>query len=92
MKPSIYKIFVETYYQQANKTNQNRTKRTNEVHRVIEQVEASHGKIPRSGMIIRKLPANLFHVYDPKRDSFGYKETTEKLKKTINEVMGRPVI
>ncbi len=42
-------------------------------------------------MILRKLPENLFHAYDLDRNSFGYKETTEKLKATINEVMGKSI-
>ena len=91
MKPSIYAIFVESYYKQANKGNQNRIKRVNEVRIVAAKVEAMHGKIPRLGMILRKLPDNLHHPYEPKRNSFGYKETTMKLQETINEVMGRNI-
>ncbi|CAK1939619.1 hypothetical protein F0259_18850 [Vibrio cyclitrophicus] len=89
MKPSIIRLFVETYYKEANRDSQNRNKRTNEARRVAAQVEKTHGKIPRLGMILRKLPDNLYHSYEPKRNSFGYKETTQKLQETINEVMGR---
>lgn len=87
--PTRYKRLVDTFLKDCNKGNQPRIKRKNEVQRAAEKVESLHGKIPRLGMIMRKLPDNLFHAYEPKRNSFGYKETAEKLQETINEVMGR---
>ncbi|MDA0143719.1 hypothetical protein GL177_17750 [Vibrio toranzoniae] len=92
MKPKTpirYKRLVDTFLKDCNKGNQPRIKRKNEVQRAAEKVESLHGKIPRLGMILRKLPDNLYHSYEPKRNSFGYKETTQKLQETINEVMGR---
>lgn len=89
--PSRFELLVDTYLKNAVKENRNRNYRVNEVSRSAEQVEREHGKIPRLGMLLRKLPENLIHAYDPKRNSFGYKETAERLESTINQVMGNSI-
>lgn len=86
-----HQLLVDAVFNGLKKGNQNRNCRVNEIRRVADEVTLQHGSIPRLGMILRKLPENLFHAYDLDRNSFGYKETTEKLKATINEVMGKSI-
>ncbi|MBE3670798.1 hypothetical protein BOO25_17875 [Vibrio navarrensis] len=88
MNMSIYDLIVNAFTAEANRNNQNRQARLREVRQVGQNIESKGGKILHWDQILDELETALVHPYDPKRDSFGYKETAKRLKQVINEVTG----
>ncbi|HHX8340880.1 hypothetical protein AB6E05_23525 [Vibrio alginolyticus] len=88
MNMSIYDLIVNTFTAEANRNNQNRQARLREVRQVGQNIESKGGKIQHWDQILEELETALVHPYDPKRDSFGYKETAKRLKQVISEVTG----
>ncbi|EGQ9167376.1 hypothetical protein F9R50_22845 [Vibrio parahaemolyticus] len=88
MNMSIYDLIVNAFTAEANRNNQNRQARLREVRQVGQNIESKGGKILHWDQILDKLETALVHPYDPKRDSFGYKETAKRLKQVISEVTG----
>ena len=88
MNMSIYDLIVNTFTAEANRNNQNRQARLREVRQVGQNIESKGGKIQHWDQILEELESALVHDYDPKRDSFGYKETAKRLKQVISEVTG----
>ncbi|MFH4558980.1 hypothetical protein [Vibrio diabolicus] len=88
MNMSIYDLIVNAFTAEANRNNQNRQARLREVRKVGQNIESKGGKIQHWETILKELETALVHRYDPKRDSFGYKETAKRLKQVISEVTG----
>ncbi|HHF3025728.1 hypothetical protein ONE56_11360 [Vibrio mytili] len=88
MNMSIYDLIVNAFTAEANRNNQNRQARLREVRQVGQNIESKGGKILHWDQILEELETALVHPYDPKRDSFGYKETAKRLKQVISEVTG----
>ncbi|ENJ1590822.1 hypothetical protein AB0539_004153 [Vibrio parahaemolyticus] len=86
MNMSIYDLIVNAFTAEANRNNQNRQARLHEVRQVGQNIESKGGKIQHWDQILEELETALVHPYDPKRDSFGYKETAKRLKQVISEV------
>ncbi|MDS1924685.1 hypothetical protein [Vibrio parahaemolyticus] len=86
MNMSIYDLIVNAFTAEANRNNQNRQARLREVRQVGQNIESKGGKILHWDQILDELETALVHPYDPKRDSFGYKETAKRLKQVISEV------
>ncbi|EOX4955893.1 hypothetical protein ACFKIX_000451 [Vibrio alginolyticus] len=80
-------ILVERFRSESNKSNQNRNTRIKEVRKIAADIAQEHGKIDKLDGICKYLYACLKDPKNPKRDSWGYKFTSDKLEYTVNRLL-----